>query len=55
MLQIILPIVFLIFGFFLKKTTSPGFQSSKKFANMFIILGISTLVAKFILMYLKSK
>ncbi|RLJ33995.1 hypothetical protein CLU97_3485 [Chryseobacterium sp. 7] len=55
MLQIILPIVFLVFGFFLKKTNNEGFKSSKKFANMFIILGISTLVAKFILMYLKSK
>lgn len=55
MLQIILPIVFLLFGFFLKKTSHEGFKSSKRFANMFIILGISTLVAKFILMYLKSK
>ncbi|PIF47390.1 hypothetical protein CLU96_4442 [Chryseobacterium sp. 52] len=55
MLQIILPIVFIIFGIFLKTTTSPGFKSSKRFAIMFIILGISTLTAKFILMYLKSK
>ncbi len=55
MLQIILPIVFLIFGLFLKKTNHPGFRSSKKFAIMFIILGVSTLTAKFILMYLKSK
>ncbi|MEN4759012.1 hypothetical protein ABEG63_01615 [Chryseobacterium sp. C39-AII1] len=55
MLQIILPIIFLIFGLFLKKTNNPGFKSSKKFATMFIILGISTLVAKFILMYLASK
>lgn len=55
MLQIILPIAFLLFVFFLKKTNNEGFRSSKRFANMFIILGISTLVAKFILMYLKSK
>lgn len=55
MLQIILPIIFLLFGFFLKKTNNEGFRSSKKFANVFIILGISTLVAKFILMYIKSK
>jgi len=55
MLQIILPIVFLIFGIFLKKTNMEGFKGSKRFANMFIILGISTLVAKFILIYLKSK
>ena len=55
MLQIIIPVVFLIFGFFLKKTEHPGFRSSKRFSNLFIILGISTLVAKFILMYLKSK
>jgi len=53
MLQIILPVIFLLFGFFLKKTTLEGFKSSKRFANMFIILGISTLVAKFILMYLQ--
>ncbi|CAM2886689.1 PEP-CTERM protein-sorting domain-containing protein [Chryseobacterium flavum] len=55
MVQIILPVVFLLFGFFLKKTNHEGFRSSKKFANMFIILGISTLVARFILMYLKTK
>ncbi|EJL72434.1 hypothetical protein PMI13_01926 [Chryseobacterium populi] len=55
MLQIVLPIIFIAFGVFLKKTTLRGFQSSKRFSTMFIILGISTLVAKFILMYLKSK
>ncbi|MCS3530476.1 hypothetical protein [Chryseobacterium sp. JUb7] len=55
MLQIILPIIFLIFGLFLKKTNHPGFRSSKRFSTMFIILGISTLTAKFILMYLASK
>ena len=48
MLQIILPIIFLLFGFFMKETNNEGFRSSKKFANMFIILGISKLVAKFI-------
>jgi hypothetical protein len=55
MLQIILPIIFIIFGIFLKKTTSPGFRNSKKLSNIFIILGISTLVAKIILIYIKSK
>ncbi|MET3537284.1 hypothetical protein SAMN05216324_11039 [Chryseobacterium limigenitum] len=55
MLQIALPILFIIFGIFLKKTNNPGFRSSKKFAIMFIILGISTLVARFITLYLKSK
>lgn len=55
MLQIILPIIFIIFGIFLKKTTSPGFRNSKKLSNVFIILGISTLVAKMILIYIHSK
>lgn len=55
MLQIILPIIFIIFGIFLKKTTLKGFQGSKRFSTMFIILGISTLVAKMILIYIHSK
>jgi len=46
MLQIILPIIFIIFGLFLKKTNHPGFKSSKRFAILFIILGGAILVGK---------
>lgn len=55
MLQIALPILFILFGLFLKKTDMKGFQSSKKFSNMFLLLGISTLVAGIIIIYMKSK
>lgn len=37
MIQIILAIIILLFGLFLKRTNHPGFRSSKKFAVMFIV------------------
>ncbi len=55
MIQIILSVVFLIFGVFLKVTRHPGFRSSKRFSVLFIILGMLTLTAKLILIYLASK
>jgi len=55
MLQIILPIVFIIFGIFLKNTSITGFQRSRRFSVFFIVLGILTLISGIILMYLKSK
>ncbi|MDR6516818.1 hypothetical protein J2780_003427 [Chryseobacterium camelliae] len=55
MIQIILSVVFLGFGIFLKLTDHPGFRSSKRFSVLFIILGTLTLTAKLILIYLASK
>jgi len=55
MFGIIVSVLILTFGIFLKMTNVKDFQSSKRFSVMFIILGISALVAKFILMYLASK
>jgi len=52
MLQIILSIVFVLFGLFLKKTNHPGFRSSKRFAMMFIILGGAILIGKLTLYFL---
>lgn len=54
MLQIILPIVFIFFGIFLKNTNNPGFQRSRRFSTFFIVLGILTFTGGIVLMYLKS-
>lgn len=54
MLQIIFAIIFLIFGLFLKKTNHPGFRSSKRFAIMFIILGVVILIGKLTSYFLHS-
>lgn len=52
MLQIILAIIFVLFGLFLKKTNHPGFRSSKRFAVMLIILGGAVLVGKLVTYFL---
>jgi undecaprenyl pyrophosphate phosphatase UppP len=52
MIQIILAIIILLFGFFLKKTNHPGFRSSKRFAIMFIILGGAVLLGKLVSYFL---
>lgn len=54
MIGIILSIGFIIFGVFLKTTKNPGFQSSKKFAWIFVILGLITLLGKLTLLYLQK-
>jgi len=55
MMQILLPIGFIVFGIFLKKTKLPGFERSRRFSTFFIVLGILTLISGIILMYLKSR
>ncbi|WP_165584996.1 hypothetical protein [Chryseobacterium taiwanense] len=52
MIQIILAIIILLFGLFLKKTNHPGFRSSKRFAIMFIILGGAVLISKLVFYFL---
>lgn len=55
MIQIILSVVFIIFGIFLKTTKKPGLQQSRRFSLFFIILGILTLIGKIILIYIESE
>ncbi|WEK68243.1 MAG: hypothetical protein P0Y62_10210 [Candidatus Chryseobacterium colombiense] len=52
MIQIILAIIILLFGLFLKRTNHPGFRSSKKFAVMFIVLGGAVLIGKLVSYFL---
>ncbi|SFI15225.1 hypothetical protein [Halpernia frigidisoli] len=54
MFGIILAVVILIFGIFLKITKEPEFQNSKKFAWLFILLGIITLAGKLTLLFLNK-
>ena len=46
MFGISLAFVILFFGIFLKTTNNPGFASSKKFAWMFIAVGLLILIFK---------
>ena len=55
MFGIILAVFILIFGIFLRITNDPKFASSKKYSWMFIIIGILTLVGKFVIMYQKGE
>ena len=50
MFGIIIAVAILLFGIFLKTTNNPGFASSKRFAWMFIILGILSIAGKIFLM-----
>ena len=51
MFAIVLSLLILVFGIFLKVTKDPGFAPSKRFAWMFIALGIITLIGKAVIMY----
>lgn len=51
MFGLILSVLILGFGIFLKVTKNPGFTSSKKYAWMFIALGIITLIGRLFIMY----
>ncbi|MGA9213054.1 hypothetical protein [Kaistella sp.] len=55
MFGIILSILIAIFGVFLKTTKDPGFAKSKKFAWLFIAIGVLSLVGKLIIMYQKGE
>lgn len=55
MFGIILAVIILIFGVFLIITNDQKFASSKKYSWMFIIIGILTLVGKFVIMYQKGE
>ncbi len=53
MFGIIVSIFVLGFGLFLKTTNNPGFASSKKFAWMFIAIGLLSLIFKIYTQYLQ--
>ncbi|WP_304343140.1 hypothetical protein [Chryseobacterium koreense] len=55
MFGIILATAIFGFGIFLKTTKNPGFASSKKFAWMFIILGIMSILGKLFILYSKGE
>lgn len=54
MIGIVLSLVILVFGIFLKVTNNPGFAGSKRFSWLFIILGIITLAGKIIILNQKG-
>ena len=55
MFQLLLGLLLLIFGIFLKTTSNPGFASSKKFSWLFIAIGAITLIGKLVIMYQKGE
>ncbi|UQB67433.1 hypothetical protein [Epilithonimonas zeae] len=55
MFGIALSAFMLVFGIFLKFTKNSGFASSKRFAWLFIILGIVTLVGRIIILNQKGE
>lgn len=52
MIQIILAVLFVVFGIFLKQTNHPGFRGSKKFWKMFVILGGVILISRIVSSFL---
>lgn len=52
MIQVILAVLFVVFGIFLKQTSHPGFRGSKKFWKMFVILGSVILLSKLVSYFL---
>ncbi|MGV4414405.1 hypothetical protein [Chryseobacterium sp. T1] len=54
MFGIILSILMTAFGIYLKISNNPGFATSKKYAWLFIALGVVTLIGRIVNMYLKN-
>lgn len=52
-LQYILPVIFIVLGLVIKYSKDPRWNSSRKMANILIILGILTLLGRFFLDYAK--
>lgn len=55
MFQLVLGLLILIFGIFLKVTKDPGFDKSKKFSWMFIAIGILSIIGKLLIAYQTGK
>ena len=54
MFGIVASIFIFAFGVFLKVTKNPGFASSKRFAWIFIAIGLLSLIGKLVIMYQKG-
>ena len=55
MFQLFLGLLLLLFGIFLKVTKDPGFAKSKKFAWMFIAIGIISIIGKLVITFQTGK
>ena len=55
MFQIVLGILMVIFGVFLKVTKEPGFAKSKRFSWMFIAIGLLSIIAELVITYQKGE
>lgn len=51
MFQLFLGFLLLVFGIFLRMSKDPGFAKSKKFAWMFIVVGVLAIAGKLLIMY----
>lgn len=51
MFQLFLGLLILLFGVFFKITKDPGFSKSKKFAWMFIAIGLLSIIGKLFIIY----
>lgn len=55
MFGLALSVIFIAFGIFLQRTQHPGFEQSKRFARMLIILGVLTFIGRLVLMFLENQ
>ncbi|MFL9835761.1 hypothetical protein [Chryseobacterium terrae] len=51
-IQVILAVLFIVFGIFLKQTNHSGFAGSKRFWKMFVILGSVILLSRLVSYFL---
>lgn len=49
----LLPVVFIVLGFVIKYSKDPRWNSSRKMANLLIILGVLTLIGRIFIDYNK--
>lgn len=54
MLRFFLPVLFIIFGFYVQRSPDPRWNSSRKMGKMLVILGVITLIGLIVLSYLKG-
>ncbi|MBU4538391.1 MAG: hypothetical protein L6264_11560 [Weeksellaceae bacterium] len=55
MFGIVLAVLLLVFGIFLRTTKDPGFAGSKRFSWFFIIGSVLSLIGKLVIMYQKGE
>jgi hypothetical protein len=54
MFQLVLGLLILLFGIFLKVTKDPGFAKSKKFSWMLMVIGILAILGELLIIYQKE-